>query len=384
MEVEPALSHRFKAPCGVNSQHARPTLTLTLTADFFDSSGNLKFTDIGLDALNTDSDVDVRRLDVHKAEIASEQLCDAMALVVLTPRVTARSLQNADDLLVVARFGVGYDNVDIEACTARDVVVTITTGAVDRPVAEATLAWMLALTYKVPLKDRLVREARWDEREKFMGQGLSDRTLGIIGFGGIGRELARLTSNFGMRIPLVFDPHLTSADVAAHGGCSVALDELLTQADFVSVHCPLTPGTRGLLGPRELGLMKRTAFLLNTARGGIVDEDALFEALRDQRIGGAAIDCFAEEPLCSPPRFAELNNVLLAPHAIAWTEGLFRDMGRAVLSSILELRRGQRPRGVVNREVFERPRFQDKWRRFCAGDRHAPRAPGQRLSEDSR
>lgn len=339
---------------------------ITLTADFYDDAGQVKFPDIGLDALAGESDVELRRLDRHHAELPPEQLTDARAMMVLAPRVSARSLQQADDLLVLARFGVGYDTIDVPACTERDVMLTIAKGAVDRSVAEATLAWMLALSYRLTTKDRLVRGARWEERNRFMGEDLRDRTLGIIGFGGIGRELVRLLGAFGMRRPLVFDPYLSGEAAAQHGAVAVSLDALLGSADFVSVHCPLTPETRGLLGRRELAQMKPTAYLINTARGGIIDEAALDEVLRARRIAGAAIDCFVGEPLTAAPRFADLDNVLLAPHAIAWTNGMFRDMGRAALRTILDLRQGRKPAGIVNPEVLERPRFQEKWRRFRA------------------
>ena len=344
----------------------RDRYPITLTADFYDDAGNVRFPDIGLDVLADDPDAEVRRLDRHHAELTPEQLSDARAVLVLAPRVTVRSLEQADDLLVVARFGVGYDGVDVGACTDRDVMLTVAKGAVDRPVAEATLAWMLALTYRLPIKDRLVRQGRWNDRNQFMGQDLRDRTLGIIGFGGIGRELVRLLSGFGMRRPLVFDPHLPGEVVAERGAASVSLDELLAQADFVSLHCPLTPETRGLLGERELSLMKPTAYLINTARGGIVDEAALDAVLRSGRIAGAGIDCFVGEPLTAAPRFADLENVLLAPHAIAWTDGMFRDMGRTALRTILDLRQGRKPAGIINPEVLERSGFQDKWRRFRA------------------
>ena len=150
----------------------------------------------------------------------------------------------------------------------------------------------------------------------------------------------------------------------------VELDELLRQADFVSVHCPLSDATRNLIGPRELALMKPSAYLLNTARGGIVDEDALFAVLTDKRIAGAALDCFDGEPITAPHRFGTLDNVLLAPHAIGWTHELFRDIGRTAFTSLVELAQGRRPRrGIVNPEVFERPAFQEKWRRLRSEER---------------
>ncbi len=136
------------------------------------------------------------------------------------------------------------------------------------------------------------------------------------------------------------------------------------QSDFVSIHCPLTDQTRGLIGARELALMKPEAYLLNAARGGIVDEDALYQALKERRIAGAAIDCFAQEPVTSPHRFGDLDNVLLAPHSIAWTNELFRDIGRAACQVMVDLAAGNKPRGVLNPEVLDRPAFQEKWKRY--------------------
>jgi phosphoglycerate dehydrogenase-like enzyme/2-keto-3-deoxy-L-rhamnonate aldolase RhmA len=337
---------------------------VALTGDFHDADGRLCYRDIGLSTLAGAPGIEVGRLSEHRAEIAPEQLAGVNGVIVLTPRVTAHSLSASDELLAVARFGVGYDSVDVPACTAADVVLFITRGAVDRPVAEATVAWMLALTHHVRTKDRLVREGRWHDRNRYMGSELRERTLGVIGFGGIGREVVRLLAGFGMNPPLVYDPFAAAEQVAASGARAVTLNELLAGADFVSIHCPLTEQTRNLITARELGRMKPTAYLINTARGGIVDEEALDAALAEGRITGAAIDCFREEPMTVPPRFARHENVLLAPHAIAWTDELFRDIGRAACQGMLDLSQGRRPAGVVNPEVFDRPSFQQKWRRL--------------------
>jgi phosphoglycerate dehydrogenase-like enzyme len=214
------------------------------------------------------------------------------------------------------------------------------------------------------MKDRLVREARWDERSGYMGSELRGRTLGVIGFGGIGRAVVKMLAGFGMNPPLVFDPYAPPDAVANCGARCVTLDELLAESDFVSLHCPLNESTRGLIGARELALMKSSAWLINTARGGIVDEDALYDALRQRRLAGAAIDCFATEPLTSAPKLAELDNVLLAPHCIAWTNELFRDIGRAACQGMVDLVSGRKPRGMINPEVLDRPGFQRKWRRW--------------------
>jgi len=340
------------------------TFHVALTADFMLPGGGPRYPSFDLDLLRSKAGMQLDFFHEHRPEIGHDQIAEAHGVIVLTPKVTAHSVANAKDLLAIGRFGVGYDAVDITACTEADVAVFITSGAVDRSVAEATLSWMLALTHQLVAKDRLVREGRWDERSAFMGRELRDRTLGIVGFGGIGRALAQLTKSFGMLPTLVFDPFLDASTAASLDVKSVSLDDLLAQSDFVSIHCPLNAQTRNLIGARELGRMKPQSYLFNTARGGIVDEDALYDALATRRIAGAALDCFADEPVTSPHRFGKLDNVLLAPHCISWTEELFRDIGRAASQGMIDLANGTRPRGVVNPEVFERDGFQKKWSRF--------------------
>jgi phosphoglycerate dehydrogenase-like enzyme len=339
---------------------------VALTGDFLGPDGQPRYRDLGLGEFQSYSEIRCQNFTEHRPEIEPDQLDGAQAVIVLTPRVTAHTVSRSEELLAIARFGVGYDTVDVPACTAADVVVLIAKGAVDRPVAEATVSWMLALTHHVLQKDRLVREGRWGDRSGFMGCELRDRVLGVIGLGGIGKALVKLLEGFGMAQPLAFDPFVSREEAAQIGVRLVELDELLANADFVSIHCPLTDGTRNLIGTRELGLMKPSAYLINTARGGILDEDALFPVLRDRRIAGAAIDCFAEEPVVSPHRFGQLENVLLAPHCIAWTDELFRDIGRTACRGIIALSRHERPEGVVNPEVFDRPGFRAKWTRLTA------------------
>lgn len=246
------------------------------------------------------------------------------------------------------------------ACTAANVLATIAAGAVNHSMAEATVAWMLALTHHVAAKDRLVREGRWDDRPAFIGSELRDRTLGIVGFGGIGRTLVPILAGFRMRETIVVDPFVEPGAITAGGGRAVGLDELLATADFVSINCPLTAETRGLVGVAELARTKPTACLLNLARGGIVAEDSLLAALRDRRIAGAALDCFETEPAIDLERFTGLDNLLLAPHSIGWTNELFRDIGRTACQGMLDLSLGRRPRGMLNLELFDRPDFLDK------------------------
>lgn len=342
----------------------KPAFRVALTADFYDSAGALKFADIGLDRFRGHDDIQVSRLDEHRPEIGADQVDGCQGVIVLTPRVTAATLARADELLTIGRFGVGYDSVDVEACTRHDVLATITSGAVDRPVAEATVGWMLALSHRLIDKDRLVRTGKWNDRSQFMGCELRDRTLGVIGLGGIGKALVALLKGFGMRPPVAFDPFASAESFQQAGVKSVDLDELLRTADFVSIHCPLTDQTRGLIGKRELALMKPGAFLLNTARGGIVDEDALYDALANHAIAGSAIDCYESEPVDDSHRFCKLDNVILAPHSIAWTNELFRDIGRTACQSMVDLSVGQRPVGVLNPQLFKSESFRAKWARL--------------------
>ncbi len=187
---------------------------IAMTADFYDSDGAPKFRDLGLSVLDGHEHIKHRVFDEPRPQIGPDQIGDAQGAIVLTPAVTADSVSQSENLLAVGRFGVGYDAVDVAACTEADVVVFITAGAVDRPVAEATVGWMIALAHNVLAKDRLVRTGQWDERSKYMGGELRDRTLGVVGLGGIAQATIELLRGFGMAQPLAFDPFVdaTTAD----------------------------------------------------------------------------------------------------------------------------------------------------------------------------
>ena len=324
---------------------------VALTADFFSADGSTKYPDIGLSIFERQPHIEWVKFREHKSPIDAVQVAGSHGVIVLTPSVTAETVVHSRDLLAIGRFGVGYDAVDVAACTQAEVVVFITAGAVDRSVAEATVGWMIALTHHFRIKDHLVRTGRWDERSKYMGRELRDRTFGSVGLGGIGR--ATLAYSGGVRHedaagvrPLTLTPR-TAEEASAEES---RLDQLLAEADFVSIHCPLTKETRGLIGRRELALMTLDAYLIKTARGGIVDEDALYDALSNHRIAGVALDCFADEPVVQPrPLCSEpATTCLLAPHSIAWTDELFRDIGRSVCQGMVDLSLGKVPRGVVN------------------------------------
>lgn len=201
-----------------------------------------------------------------------------------------------------------------------------------------------------------------------MGVELRDRVFGAVGFGGIAQATAALLAPFGMAELIAYDPFCKESVAKAAGVRLVSLDELMETADFISIHCPLNDATRGLIGAEQLAKVKPGSFLINTARGGIVDEAALAEALASGKLAGAALDCFEAEPVLEPNTpLTKFPGLISAPHCIGWTAELFRDIGSCACASLVAFASGERPaRGCVNPEVFERPSFQAKWKRIMA------------------
>lgn len=337
---------------------------VAVSRDFLGPGGKISFGDIGLGLLDDAPGVRWEFLAEDRKEIEAGQLRDFDALLLLVPRVTAATLEGSDRLAIVARFGVGYDQVDVEACTRAGVILTITPDGVRRPVAVAAITFLLALSHKLVVKDRLVRAGRWAEKIDHMGQGVTGRTLGMVGLGNIGREVCLLARPLGLRC-LASDPHV-SRDAAADAGAElVDLEDLLRRSDYVCVTCALTPETRHLLSAERIALMKPTAYLINVARGPIVDQEALVEALRSRRIQGAALDVFEEEPVDPRDPILDLENVILAPHAICWTDECFHQIGASACRSILEVAAGRVPGPVVNRAVLSSPALLQKLDRIA-------------------
>lgn len=336
-----------------------------VTRDFLKPDGTLGFGDIGLELLTRDPRITVEFLTDASAELTPQTIRGFHALLVLAPRVTAGTLEGADQLAIVARFGVGYDNVDVAACTRHNVLLTITPNGVRRPVAVSALALLLALSHKLIVKDRMTRTGRWQEKLSEMGVGLTGRSLGLIGLGNIGREIVRMTAPLEMRT-LAYDPFVSLAQAGSLGVELLDLDSLLTQSDFVCVCCALTPETHRLLDARRLALMRHSAFLINVARGPIVDQAALTTALQERRIAGAALDVFEKEPIENDDPLLKLDNVILSPHAICWTDELFLGIGRSACQSILDVASGRVPADVVNREVLSQAGLRQKLAHFAS------------------
>lgn len=327
------------------------------SADFQDKGGALVFPDIGLALLEGVPEVSYDFLAEYRAEYVPQQLREYDVLISLKPRFTADSLKGVERLCAIGRCGVGYDNVDLAACTAANIAVYITPTAVMRPVAESIVLFILALSHNLVRKDKLVRLGRWAESSRTLGREPRDRVVGTIGLGNIACEALRLLRPFGIARFLAFDPYASAATAQQLNVQLTNLDTVLRESDYVLVNCALTPETRGLIGAREIGLMKSDAVIVNTAREPIIQQQALIAALENGSIGGAALDVFETEPLDPDSRLMSMDNVILTSHSVAWTVELFRDMGRMDCEGALAVARGEAPLHVVNREVLERPGF---------------------------
>ncbi len=336
---------------------------VALVADLLGPDGGVVFDDFGVELLD-EAGVSHAFLAEDRSPVTPDQLADFDVVISMGQAYTRDSLTGIDRLTLIARTGVGYDMIDLDAATDADVMVSITPEATRKPVASATLALMLGLCHRVTIKDAIVRNDDWDIRFDHMGCEIRGRAVGLIGMGMIGREVVRLLGPFEPSGILVSDPAVSVEEAAQLGVTLVDLETLLKRSTFVTIHCPLNEHTRYLVGARELRMMREDACLINTARGAIVDQDALTRALREGWISGAAIDVFEREPPDPNDELLSLPNVILAPHASAWTHELFRDIGHDCMKAALAVSRGEEPPYVVNREVLERTGLKKKLEKF--------------------
>lgn len=287
----------------------------------------------GLDWLKEQPGLEVDVATGLSADAVAAKLPGAAALVVRSgTQVTRELLAHADSLRVIGRAGIGVDNIDVPAATERGILVINTPAANATTTAELAIAHLLSLSRKLPQADRAVHEGRWAAGRKIVGREVAGKTLGIVGYGQIGRLVAERARGLRMRV-LAFDPLVTPEAVRTSGAEPASLEELLAQSDYVSLHCPLTSGTRHLLDAARLALMKPGAFLVNCARGGLVDEQALHDALASGRLGGAALDVFENEPPEGSPLLL-LDNVVATPHLGASTAEAQAAVSNAVVRQV--------------------------------------------------
>jgi len=288
------------------------------------------------------------------------------AIMNLALHVTADSLKGVERLAIVARWGVGYDRIDVAALTEAGVMLSITPKGVRRPVAEAILAFVFALSKNMFRLDRMARAGQWRDSLGELTGDIRGSVLGSVGCGNIARELFRLARPLGFSRLLACDPIVTQGDVDPLGVELVDMDTVFRESDFVTVNTFLNDSTRGLVSQRHFRLMKSTAYFINTARGPIVQPEALVQALREKWIAGAGIDVFPVEPPPENDPIFRLDNVIVAPHALAWTKNIWHDNGVEACGYVLKVARGEVPESVVNSDVLKHPGFLRKLERYRA------------------
>lgn len=324
------------------------TFKVGVTRDLLTAAGTPAFGTRALDVLAANPAITWEWLPEDVAEITPEIAARYDGLHVNVPRVTAASVARADcRLRIIARNGVGYDSVDLAACTRRGIIVTNTPVAVRRPVAVATLTLIFALAGRLLAKNEIVRQGRWNDRTSYMGQGLTTRTLGLVGAGGVGQEILRMARPFFARM-IAADPFVDALAIEKLGASIVPFARVMAEADFVVVCCLLSDATRHLVDAAALARMKPTAYLINVGRGPIVDEQALIAALGEKRIAGAGLDVTNVEPIEPGNPLLAMDNVIITPHALCWTDECFHDIAATALTSIVDVSLGRRPAHAVN------------------------------------
>lgn len=355
------------------------TFRLAFTGDYLDERGQPAYGDHGFVQLAEAPHVEYdflrdqapRRGDagywqrLYSMEVTAEQMRGLDGLVVLRPAVKRPAIAAAAErLVVIGRSGAGYEKIDAAACTEHDVLLFNAPWGLDHATASTALMFMLVLAKRLAEQQEITRRAHWQRQAEVTGSEIQGRTLGIIGMGHSGRELVRLAAPFEMRV-LAYSPHADPAQALALGVQLTTLDELLRESDFVSLHARLTDSVRRLIGAPQLAMMKPTAYLINIARGAMIDQAALAAALRERRIAGAALDVFEVEPLPADDPLLELDNVVITPHWSASTSDVWAATGKATAEGVLRVARGEPPDNVVNPEVLARPGFQAKLARFA-------------------
>jgi D-3-phosphoglycerate dehydrogenase len=270
------------------------------------------------------------------ADITEEDFIEKMqgvnAAIVAFNTISEKVLDSLPDLKIVCKHGVGVDNIDIKAAQKCGVVVTNVPNANKHAVADFAFALMLSLARKIPETNDQTKKGEWP---RIFGSDVYGKTLGIVGLGMIGREVARRAKGFDMKI-VAYDPYPNREFAAEYGIEYVQLEDLLQVSDFVTLHMPLTPQTRNLIGEKELSLMKESAFIVNASRGGVVSETDLYEALKNEKIAGAALDVFEKEPAHEHPLF-ELSNFIALPHIAGYTSGAINTLGMVCVQNVIDV-----------------------------------------------
>lgn len=286
-------------------------------------------------------------------EYLAEQVkdCDAVCSVFVNAKISEKVIQSGKKLKVIARFGVGVDNINVSAATKRGILVTNCPEYHLPSMPEHVIALLFALARNIPHADKHVRQGKWDHKE-VMGIDIEGKTLGIVGFGRIGTILSRKAIGLGMNV-ITCDPYLTAVQAKSARVTKGELMEVMQKADFLSVNVPLNENTRGLINKDNIKQMKSSAYLINTARGPVVDEDALYDSLMNKQIAGAAMDVMAHEPPAKDHRFFALDNVIITPHCGGSTIEAFQRVGKTAAQSVIDVLEGKKAAFICNPDALK-------------------------------
>jgi D-3-phosphoglycerate dehydrogenase len=264
-------------------------------------------------------------------------------MIIGIDELSAEIIEKANKLKVISKYGTGLDNIDLPMATKKKIIVTNTPQANIDAVADLAFGLILSLARRIPEADRKTKNGKW---EKIIGKSVWKKTLGVIGLGKIGRQVVKRARGFQMNI-LGFDLIKDKKFAQRYGIKYVSLGKLLQKSDYITIHIPLNDATRGIISYKELEKIKKDAFLINTSRGGIVDEQALYQALRNNQLKGAALDVYSNEPPVESP-LKELDNVIMTPHIGAYTEEAIENMGMQAAQNLIDVLEGRKPKNRVN------------------------------------
>lgn len=294
----------------------------------------------------TERDYKIKRNNTgrpYKKEEMLKLIKDVDGIIIGIDELSAEIIEEANELKVISKYGIGLDNIDINMATNKKIVVTNTPTANVDAVADLTFGLILSLARRIPEADKKTKSGKW---EKIIGKSVWEKTIGIIGLGKIGRQVVKRAKGFEMNI-LVFDIVKDKKFAQKYGIKYVNLEKLLRKSDYITIHIPLNDATRNMISYEELEKIKESAFLINTSRGGIVDEEALYNALRNNKLRGAALDVYNNEPLRESP-LKELDNVIMTPHIGAYTEETIENMGIQAAQNLIDVLEGREPQNRVN------------------------------------
>ena len=309
--------------------------TLGISGDLLTNDGNPCFGDQPLEVVRKEKKILCEWMEPSIKILSEKETSKYDAILLNSPKLTKDSINPKNNKLkIVSRFGVGYDSVDLEVLKKNKIILTNTPNAVRRPVAVASLTMILSLSSKLMIKDNLLRDGRWNERTNHMGIGLINKTLGLIGFGGIGREFVKISKDLFKNV-ICYDPFVDKGEMKNLQVDKVDFDEVAKSSDFLVILCDLNEKTKGMINSSFLNKMKRSSYLINLSRGPVVKEDDLIFSLKQNKIAGAGLDVMTNEPIEENNELINLKNTILTPHSLCWTDECFDSIAKEAISSIL-------------------------------------------------